>query len=114
MGDPAGVGPEVLIKSFKKARKSHNLVAISDFSKIRHLADKYNVLIRKISHVDEIENFKDHLNILHLTYGADFSPGQFDSKNARAVIDSIRIATLVHQNIPDANTCRKFHTVRQQ
>ena len=40
MGDPAGVGPEVLIKSFKKAREVQNLVAISDFSKISHIAEK--------------------------------------------------------------------------
>ena len=93
MGDPAGVGPEVLIKGFKKARETHNLVAISDFSKIRPIADRYNVPVQKINYIDEVENFKDHLNILHLEYGADFSAGQFDQKNSFSVIESIRIAT---------------------
>ena len=93
MGDPAGVGPEVLIKGFKKARETHNLVAISDFSKIRPIADRHNVPVQKINYIDEVENFKDHLNILHLEYGADFSAGQFDKKNSFAVIESIRIAT---------------------
>ena len=93
MGDPAGVGPEVLIKSFKKAKEKQNLVAISDFSKIKYLADKYDVQLRKINHIEEAENFKDTLNILHLNYDADFYPGQFDSKNANSIIESIRIAT---------------------
>ena len=93
MGDPAGVGPEVLIKSFKKAKETQNLVAISDFSKIKYLADKFGVKVRKIKHIDEVESFKDHLNILHLEYRADFSPGQFDHKNALSVIESLRIAT---------------------
>ena len=35
MGDPAGVGPEVLLKSYKKARGNQDLVAISDFYKIK-------------------------------------------------------------------------------
>ena len=93
MGDPAGVGPEVLIKSFKKAKEKQNLVAISDFSKIKYLADKYDVQLRKIKHIEEAENFKDTLNILHLNYDADFYPGQFDSKNAKSIIESIRMAT---------------------
>ena len=46
MGDPAGVGPEVLIKSFKKAKEALNLVAISDFSKIKHIAEMYNVPVQ--------------------------------------------------------------------
>ncbi len=93
MGDPAGVGPEVLIKSFKKARKEQNLVAISDFSKIRYLAEKYNVRLRKINDINEAKNFKDYLNILHLDYAKDFYPGQFDVKNATSIIESLRIAT---------------------
>ncbi len=93
MGDPAGVGPEVLIKSFKKAREKYNLIAISDFEKIRFLAEKFNVTVRKINRICEAGNFKDYLNILHLEYNADFSPGQLNINNANAVIESIRIAT---------------------
>ena len=93
MGDPAGVGPEVLLKSYKKARAMQNLVAISDFDKIKSLAEKYEVPLRKISHIDEAENFKDQLNILSLNYAQDFSPGEFDVKNAASVIESIRIGT---------------------
>ena len=93
MGDPAGVGPEVLLKSYKKARTIQNLVAISDFDKIKSLADRYDVPLRKINHIDEAENFKNQLNILSLNYPRDFSPGEFDVKNAASVIESIRIGT---------------------
>ena len=93
MGDPAGVGPEILIKSFKKAREKQNLVAISDFVKIRPLAEMYDVPIRKIKDINEAKHFKDYLNILQLDYYADFTPGQFDMKNARSVIEAIRLAT---------------------
>ena len=93
MGDPAGVGPEVLLKSYKKAKKTHNLVAISDFSKIKYLARKYDVRLRKIKDIDEADNFKDHLNILHLKYNSDFSPGEYDIKNSESIIKSIQVAT---------------------
>ena len=52
MGDPAGVGPEVLLKSYKKAKETQNLVAISDFSKIHYLAKKEGVRLKKINHID--------------------------------------------------------------
>ena len=93
MGDPAGVGPEVLLKSYKKARAIQNLVAISDFDKIKSLAERYDVPLRKINHIDEAENFKNQLNILSLNYPRDFSPGEFDVENAASVIESIRIGT---------------------
>ena len=48
MGDPAGVGPEVLLKSYKKARARQNLVAIRDFDKIKSLAERYDVPLKKI------------------------------------------------------------------
>ena len=93
MGDPAGVGPEVLLKSYKKARETQDLIAISDFYKIQYLAEKCHVRIRKIHHIDEAKNFKDYLNILHLDYTSDFSPGEFDVKNSIPIIESIKIAT---------------------
>ena len=91
MGDPAGVGPEVLLKSFKKARKKQNLVAISDFSKISYLAKTYDRKLRKINEIDEAKNFKNCLNMLHLDYANDFFPGQPDVKNANAIIESYEL-----------------------
>ena len=93
MGDPAGIGPEVLLKSYEKAKETQNLVAISDFSKIQYLAEKCNVRIRKIHRIDEAKNFKDYLNILHLEYNSDFCTGKFDIKNSSSIIKSIQIAT---------------------
>ena len=93
MGDPAGIGPEVLLKSYKKARAIQNLVAISDFDKIKSLAKRYDVPLREINHIDEAENFKNQLNILNLNYPGEFSTGKFDVKNAGSVIESIRIST---------------------
>lgn len=93
MGDPAGVGPEVLLKSYKKARKHHNLIAISDFDKIKHLAKRTGIKIRKISHTDEAKQFGEYLNILHLKYKADFSPGYFDPLNSNSIVNSIKMAT---------------------
>ena len=93
MGDPAGVGPEVLLKSYKKAREKQHLVAISDFYKIKDLAKKYDIRLRKINYVDEAENFQDCLNILHLKYNSDFYPGKFDVENSSSIIESVQIAT---------------------
>ena len=93
MGDTAGIGPEVLLKSYKKARETHDLVAISDFSKFKWLADNFNVRLRKIDHIDEAKDFKDYLNILHLEYNSDFAPGEFNVNNSSSIIESIQIAT---------------------
>ena len=93
MGDPAGVGPEILLKSYKKAKETHNLVAISDFFKIKYLAEKYDVRLRKIEHIDDADNFKEYLNILHLKYNSDFSPGEYDIRNSESIIESIQLAT---------------------
>ena len=98
MGDPAGVGPEVLLKSYKKARKTQNLVAVSDFSKFKWLADNFNVRLRKINNIEEAKNFEDYLNILHLEYNSDFSPGEFNVKNSASTIESIQIATTLCLN----------------
>ena len=63
MGDPAGVGPEVLLKSYKKARAMQNLVAISDFDKIKSLAERYDVPLRKINHKMEKRNMEKFKNL---------------------------------------------------
>ena len=64
LGDPAGIGPEVLLKSYKKAKETQNLVAISDFYKFRWLADIHSVRLRKINHINEAKNFKDYLKYI--------------------------------------------------
>ncbi|MDC3067796.1 4-hydroxythreonine-4-phosphate dehydrogenase PdxA [Paracoccaceae bacterium] len=91
-GDPAGIGPEVLLKSYLKARNRINLIAISDFDKIGPLAQKIGVEIRKVNDPQDARYFRKCLNILHLQYPSEFIQGQFCKENAYSIIQSIKIA----------------------
>ena len=52
----------------------------------------FNVPLRKINHIDEAENFKNQLNIHSLDYPEDFSPIEFEIKNAASVIKQYELA----------------------
>ncbi len=93
IGEPSGVGPEVLLRSFKFIDKKINLIAISDFSKIQKLAKRLNINIRKINNVSEASFSGNKLNILHLEYPEPYIQGKWTERNAESVINSIKLAT---------------------
>lgn len=66
MGDPSGVGPELVLKAFKNKEIKNNFIVIGDYSVLdfcnNHLS--YEVRINRLS---EIKDFKDgYLNVLDM------------------------------------------------
>ena len=93
MGEPGGIGPQVLLRSFKAISGKTKVIAISDFYKIKHLAKRLDVKIRKITKISEACFKSRELNILHLEYQAPFIQGKYNQKNSKAVINSIKLAS---------------------
>lgn len=98
MGEPAGIGAEVLFKSWL-ARHSQNippffLVGDPDFTQKQAKALGMNVPVQSIAHPSEANAlFARALPVLTLTLNTDVKPGVADPANASAVLDSIKIAT---------------------
>jgi len=70
MGDPSGIGPEIILTSFKKINNNDsNLVVIGNFEvmdKIKNLIGLKSITLNKITQISEAK-FKDKmLNIYHL------------------------------------------------
>ena len=93
MGEPSGIGPQVLLRSFKAMAETTKVVAISDFYKIKNLAKKFDIKIKKTTNISEARFSSRELNILHLEYQAPFIPGEYNQRNAKSVINSIKLAT---------------------
>ena len=94
MGDPAGIGGEILLKAWQAA-SAENLrpfFAIDDPSRLEKLANalKIPVDIRTVSAPDEaLECFKDALPVIPITLAVEAKPGCLDPANAPAVLESI-------------------------
>jgi 4-hydroxythreonine-4-phosphate dehydrogenase len=86
MGDPNGVGPEILLRAYKSALLTGKFVAIGDYSVLNfcnhHL--KLNVPLQRIDEQQSIE--KDVLNVLDLNLLAetDISIGRISEKAGAA------------------------------
>ena len=93
MGEPGGIGPQILLRSFIAISEKTRVIAISDFYKIKNLAKKLNIKIRKITKISEACFTDRHLNILHLDYQAPFIQGEYNLLNSKSVINSIKLAT---------------------
>ena len=70
MGDPSGIGPEIILTSFKKINNNNsNLMVIGNFDvmdKIKNLIGLKSITLSKITQISEAK-FKDKmLNVYHL------------------------------------------------
>ncbi len=93
MGEPGGIGPQILLRSFTAISEKTRVIAISDFYKIKDLAKTLDIKIRKITKISEACFKNRELNILHLEYQAPFIQGEYNQRNSKSVINSIKLAT---------------------
>ena len=97
MGEPAGVGGEVTLKAWK-ARKDKNSPAffvIDDAGRLRQLAQGLglDVPVREINIPSEApEIFERALPVFHRPVNTSVVPGKPSPDNAKAIMDSIRLA----------------------
>lgn len=70
MGDPSGIGPEIILTSFKKINNSnYNLVVIGNFDvmdKIKNLIGLKSIILNKITQISEAKFEDKMLNVYHL------------------------------------------------
>jgi 4-hydroxythreonine-4-phosphate dehydrogenase len=95
MGDSSGVGPEILLKSFKEGSLKWPLVAYGDLAALQWYNERFgwNVPLRSIASVSEIQ--QGSLNVLDakLLSSADITPGEINAKSGHAAREYVIAAT---------------------
>jgi 4-hydroxythreonine-4-phosphate dehydrogenase len=92
MGDPAGIGPEVIAKAWA-ARDAHRLApffAVGDARAIEHV---WNGPVQRISTPEDAPGvFADALPVISVADAAEITPGHPDVDDARCAIESLELA----------------------
>lgn len=92
LGDPAGVGPEIVAKSWA-ARQAHRLMpffAIGDRRSVEAVWDGRIVCITRPE--EALDCFDDGLPLLSIADAGKISPGEPDLAGARCALDSVELA----------------------
>ena len=98
MGDPSGIGPEIILKSFEKPNiRNSKIVVIGDYNIMQAMYDILKIksfTLRRIHDVDECLYDKNVLNILdlQLVNMNDFRPGIVQAVSGRTAFEAIRKA----------------------
>ncbi len=67
MGDPSGIGPEIILKSYLDANiNNNNLIVIGDFSVMSAMLKKLEINSFKLNKVDRVSECKFDKNILNI------------------------------------------------
>lgn len=96
MGDPSGIGPEIILKSYERPVVRNNcLLVIGDFNIMRSVYEILNInsfSLNKISHLNEFLSDRDVLNILDLGLinMDDFQPGKVQAASGNAAFESLK------------------------
>ena len=104
MGDPSGIGPEIILKSFEKSTiRNCKIIVIGDYNIMQSM---YNILkiksfkLHKIPDIHECLFDKFVLNILDLQLinMDDFRPGIIQSASGKTAFEAIRKAVELAKN----------------
>ncbi|MTI17609.1 4-hydroxythreonine-4-phosphate dehydrogenase PdxA [Rhodobacteraceae bacterium RKSG542] len=94
MGEPAGIGPELILKAWKERYErdlpEFYVVADPEFLKARAKELGINVPVKVVEPEDALPVFHSSLPVFPLSSSVKCQAGEPDSKNAAAVIESIR------------------------
>lgn len=92
LGDPAGIGPEVVAKSWS-ARVAYQLPLFFAIGDPRSVAAVWKGPIAPISHPEETAAcFNEGLPVLQVEDAGDVEPGHPDLTGARCALDSVELA----------------------
>ena len=99
MGDPAGVGPEIILKSFLDARvwQKGIPVVVGDYRVLKEAQERLgiNVEIKKVSNPEEAVGFSRGVPVLDMAMIGDMSllpPGHVSSMGGNAAVQYVRKA----------------------
>lgn len=96
MGDPAGIGPEIILKSFQDDRvKGHKFVVIGSFAVIKKVADIINISNIKLNKIDNISDALFEAEVLNI-FDVDnvdvdkLIPGQVQAMGGNAAFEYVK------------------------
>ena len=104
MGEPSGIGPEIIIKSWLKKtpvkRKFFVIGNYNYFSKWKEIL-KSDIPIKKIESPEEAHKvFYEYLPLIDVPFIDDFDPGIPNVKNKEAIINTIKLGVdYINNNI---------------
>ena len=89
-GDPAGVGPEIACRAWKRLRDETPFLLIADPGHVRLEAELAGVPVRTVDSAAAAAGvFRTALPVLPLSFPVPAHPGRPDAANARSVVASI-------------------------
>lgn len=95
MGDPAGIGPEVIAKAFQKLPHSLNAIVIGDAAWMRRATQRYasDISVRALTQPQEATFDPLIMNVLDLQNVPDtLPPGRASAEGGKASVEYIRKA----------------------
>lgn len=104
MGDPSGIGPEVILKSYERSLiRKNRIIVIGDFNIMQTMYDILNIKsfkLRRIPDTSECKFNSGTLNILdlHLIDMTGFKPGIVQPMSGNAAFEAIRKAVDLAKN----------------
>jgi 4-hydroxythreonine-4-phosphate dehydrogenase len=106
MGDPAGIGPEIIVKGFQNRPINCNCIVVGDAQFLSLAAENFSssISINSIQNIDEADFNGDAVNVLDLkNVSANLLQGVASAQSGKASVEYIETATdLALQNKVDA------------
>jgi 4-phospho-D-threonate 3-dehydrogenase / 4-phospho-D-erythronate 3-dehydrogenase len=95
MGDSSGIGPEVLLQTFRDGLLRLPVVAFGDLEALRYYNDRlgYGVELRKIGSPSEYQPGPLHVIDSGIMRGEDVTPGKLNKKSGHAAREYVVAAT---------------------
>jgi 4-hydroxythreonine-4-phosphate dehydrogenase len=86
IGDPSGVGPEILLNSFRKGELQHQVVAFGDLAVLQFCNERlgYGVPLHRVRAGEELKQGYLNVRDFGLMTAADVTPGQINRKSGAA------------------------------
>jgi 4-hydroxythreonine-4-phosphate dehydrogenase len=117
IGDPHGIGPEIILKSFLKLEQSgHSFLVAGSYTAMEHYRKKLDlpVTLQRIDHktaIDEIDTAPPGtLSVLSVAEPDTISPGTLSAEAGRVAMQSLRVAAeLCRNGVCDALVTAPIH-----
>jgi 4-hydroxythreonine-4-phosphate dehydrogenase len=104
MGDPSGIGPEIILKSFEKPGiRKNKIIIIGDYNIMKAASDLLEISsfrLNRVLNVNDCHFNNATLNILDLQLinMNDFIPGKIQASSGNAAFKCIRVAVELAKN----------------
>ena len=95
MGDPSGIGPEIIVKMYQRRPDQRNWIVVGDPLVMEHAADtlETGIRVRRSSALNDTRYAENSLNVLASSHLPNLPPlGQVSAVSGRAAYDAITSA----------------------